>query len=266
MSADFRFSLACEACNKTYKRREQYDEHVAQHVKCAYCAYSASRKLVLQHQDQVHGPNGRKLPPLDTPEDIQKWIEERKKRWPTAANVARKVCRELTGGRAVRAALTTVAMVCDAVDVWQEEERAQKRAAKRSRPIEDDLAAAAKAARMDGASDKDSDGEADGASSGGSASESEEAASDSDAASSEGEAGQHGSRGRGRGRGARLCRYFARGHCRMGARCAFSHDRGAGPSPSRERGGRPPAGAARLSVLDKVRNRPSREPLRRVCC
>jgi len=142
----------------------------------------------------------------------------------------------------------------DAVNFGQDEEKAQKRTAKRSRPIEDDLATAAKAARMDGDTDKESEGEADGASSGGSGSEGEEAASDSDAASSDGDAGQYGRRGRGRGRGSRLCRYFARGHCRMGARCAFSHDRGAARSPTRERGGRPPAGAPHVSVLDKVRS------------
>ena len=81
----------CEACNKAFARQELYDEHVAQHVKCDQCAYSAAAKLVRLHQEQAHSAGSRALPPLESPEDIKRWIEERKRRWPTAENVLKRV-------------------------------------------------------------------------------------------------------------------------------------------------------------------------------
>lgn len=43
---------------------------------------------------RLDGPMPRNLIILDTPEKIAEWIEERKKRWPSEANIARKVGRE----------------------------------------------------------------------------------------------------------------------------------------------------------------------------
>jgi hypothetical protein len=62
--------------------------------------------------------------------------------------------------------------------------------------------------------------------------------------------GQRGGRGGQRGRGGRggraLCRYFARGNCRHGARCQYSHDRANAVPPAAAAGARP-------SVLATVR-------------
>ena len=66
------------------------------HVKCAFpgCAFSASQRVVKEHVASAHSEgqeDGGPLKSLDTPEEIAKWREARRKNWPSASNMKRKL-------------------------------------------------------------------------------------------------------------------------------------------------------------------------------
>jgi hypothetical protein len=75
--------------------------HVLQHIKCPQCDFNAAKRIVREHQSKEHGTSVKDADPsvaaqatalfkLDTPEDIERWREERRRRYPTAANVVKK--------------------------------------------------------------------------------------------------------------------------------------------------------------------------------
>lgn len=95
-----RSSFHCDACNLTVDSLTALDAHKASHIKCEVCMFEAAPKVVKGHFQATHGKfsgSGFKsvtiaIPgcPVQTfricvgnrPEDVQKWIEERKKRFP----------------------------------------------------------------------------------------------------------------------------------------------------------------------------------------
>ncbi|KAJ6661740.1 hypothetical protein lerEdw1_013262 [Lerista edwardsae] len=60
----------CDTCDRGYTNKEKYEEHLSQHK-------------------QMHAPGARRIK-LDTPEEIAKWREERRKNFPTLANIEKK--------------------------------------------------------------------------------------------------------------------------------------------------------------------------------
>ncbi|KAK7484863.1 hypothetical protein BaRGS_00023906 [Batillaria attramentaria] len=77
----------CEVCDRGFKTADKYQEHCS--VKG--CPYVAAPKLVQLHVQTQHKTGmARKIWSLESPEDIEKWIQERKRNYPTKTNVARK--------------------------------------------------------------------------------------------------------------------------------------------------------------------------------
>lgn len=83
----------CEICDRDFKTQEKYDEHCATHKTCSVegCKFMAAEKLVKIHYQNFHASGvDKKIPVLNTLEEIQKYRNERKKNFPTNVNVEKK--------------------------------------------------------------------------------------------------------------------------------------------------------------------------------
>ena len=98
----------CQPCSITFESHSAYSAHTKAHIQCSYpgCTFKASKKVVGGHYASQHGKySGRGLktvtiqPPGSKrsqrfkicvgnhPEDIEAWIKERKKRFPTKERI-----------------------------------------------------------------------------------------------------------------------------------------------------------------------------------
>ncbi|KAI8908860.1 hypothetical protein DFJ77DRAFT_132907 [Powellomyces hirtus] len=88
----------CIECDKSFHQKSQYVTHCATHIKCEHCDFMASKRVVKIHEEDEHAALIEGLKPAfvstDSPEEIAKWIADRKKRYPTDANIEAKAKEE----------------------------------------------------------------------------------------------------------------------------------------------------------------------------
>ncbi|KAJ6647425.1 Nuclear fragile X mental retardation-interacting protein 1 [Pseudolycoriella hygida] len=80
----------CEPCDRDFPSGDKLQEHKSQHQKCGIdgCKFEGHEIIVNKHIHLQHSSGlYDRLKNLETPEDIQKWREERRKRYPTKANI-----------------------------------------------------------------------------------------------------------------------------------------------------------------------------------
>ncbi|XP_055299487.1 FMR1-interacting protein NUFIP1 [Sitodiplosis mosellana] len=88
----------CELCECNFKYPQQLQKHVNEHEKCWFdnCTFEGSAKLLQNHVETQHQSGlFQRIGRIESEEDIEKWREERRKRYPTKANIeARRLAQE----------------------------------------------------------------------------------------------------------------------------------------------------------------------------
>lgn len=87
------WDLWCETCDRDFGSMEQLVSHKNEHQTCGIdgCKFVGHPLVVTKHIQMQHSTGlYEKIKKLDTPDEIAKWREERRKNYPTAANVELK--------------------------------------------------------------------------------------------------------------------------------------------------------------------------------
>ena len=103
--------LFCEPCDKEFTSKASFDAHINTHEKCQQpgCAFSATRKVVAAHFHGAHGlyaaasgdADGYKTIEVEgagsfrvllgtSPQEVEQWRQERRKKFPTAERLEEK--------------------------------------------------------------------------------------------------------------------------------------------------------------------------------
>jgi len=85
----------CEVCDRGFKTEEKYDEHCGTHVTCSVdgCKFMAASKLVEIHFSNFHA-TGLDKKVSNSLDDVAKYIDERRKNFPSKASVEKKATLE----------------------------------------------------------------------------------------------------------------------------------------------------------------------------
>lgn len=86
-------SFDCRVCTIKFDTQNELFQHRKNHETCPFdgCKFNALENVVTAHYQRAHVGNASlKVQDLSTPEEIEKWREERRKRYPTVANVILK--------------------------------------------------------------------------------------------------------------------------------------------------------------------------------
>ncbi|KAG7204792.1 hypothetical protein KM043_005199 [Ampulex compressa] len=133
ISSDEDMSHYCEVCDRDFPTEAKLSEHKSQHKLCGIdgCTFSANPMLVERHISMQHSSGlYQRMKNLSTPEDIQKWIMERKKRYPTKANIALQKAAEsekLQRGEIIKQKSTSVLWKSKIFENSQSRKRKQHR-------------------------------------------------------------------------------------------------------------------------------------------
>uniref|UniRef100_A0AAR5PF25 C2H2-type domain-containing protein n=1 Tax=Dendroctonus ponderosae TaxID=77166 RepID=A0AAR5PF25_DENPD len=90
-------SYACDTCERDFYSKYQFDKHMSEHRTCNLegCTFTAHEKIIEKHIRMQHSTGiFEKIKKLNNPEDIAKWIEERKKNYPSKENVEKRYERQ----------------------------------------------------------------------------------------------------------------------------------------------------------------------------
>ncbi|XP_050389922.2 FMR1-interacting protein NUFIP1 [Patella vulgata] len=83
----------CDICDRGFKQEDVYTKHVGEHEQCKVdgCPYVAAPKLVRLHFDLQHRTGfAKKIWCTESKEELDAWINERKRKYPTASNILKK--------------------------------------------------------------------------------------------------------------------------------------------------------------------------------
>lgn len=87
----------CKTCNREYHSKYQYNKHMAEHRTCGIdgCAFNAHKSIIEKHIEMQHctGLYDR-IKNVVTPEDIAKWVAERKRRYPSKENIQKRYLKQ----------------------------------------------------------------------------------------------------------------------------------------------------------------------------
>ncbi|XP_055357899.1 FMR1-interacting protein NUFIP1-like [Paramacrobiotus metropolitanus] len=87
-------AIFCDVCEKDFRSRAQFDEHMGKHLKCPKCDFVGVFESVEVHFEIVHlSALVNKNKPEETPEDLKRWREERARRYPRVMKCAQSASR-----------------------------------------------------------------------------------------------------------------------------------------------------------------------------
>ncbi|XP_050306782.1 FMR1-interacting protein NUFIP1-like [Anthonomus grandis grandis] len=91
--ADTEAQFACDTCERDFYTQEQFDKHMSEHRTCNLdgCTFTAHEKIIEKHIRMQHSTGlFEKIKKINSPEEIAKWIEERKKNYPSKENIEKR--------------------------------------------------------------------------------------------------------------------------------------------------------------------------------
>ncbi|XP_041978129.1 nuclear fragile X mental retardation-interacting protein 1 [Aricia agestis] len=86
----------CETCDKGFQTAHQLEKHKSAHQKCNIdgCQFIAHPNIITKHIQMQHATGlYKRIAKLNDPEEIKKWREERKKKYPTKQNIEKKAAQ-----------------------------------------------------------------------------------------------------------------------------------------------------------------------------
>ncbi|CAH1988379.1 unnamed protein product [Acanthoscelides obtectus] len=86
-------TLYCDTCDREFYDENAYNKHMSEHRMCNLdgCTFTAHEKVIEKHVRMQHATGlYDKIRNVNTPEDIAKWIQERKMKYPSKENVVKR--------------------------------------------------------------------------------------------------------------------------------------------------------------------------------
>lgn len=88
--ADDEAEYLCEPCDRTYDDEESFRSHLGEHQTCGIdgCKFNAHELLVMAHIKMQHSSGlYDQIRNISTPDDIEKWREQRRRNYPSKVNI-----------------------------------------------------------------------------------------------------------------------------------------------------------------------------------